>query len=123
MTRSDDTTLAKRKAKKRPDHDGSVRFSESKKLWIGRLMVGYRPDGKPDIREVAAKQQGECRKKLDAVKTQAANGTLVDATKGRETVAAFLTAWIDSIDGTMEPASLARHHDNVRRHVSPYVGR
>src|SRR5215212_3129871 len=102
MTTTVDATPAKRKAKKRADGEGSIRWSEPKKLWIGRVMVGHRPDGKPDIREVTAKQQGECRKKLDALKAQAASGTLVDAGKGRETVAAFLTSWLDSITGTIE---------------------
>jgi len=46
---------AKRKAKKRADGEGSIRYSEAKKLWIGRVMVGHRPDGKPDIREVKSK--------------------------------------------------------------------
>src|SRR5215210_4458597 len=94
---------AKRRVGKRADGEGSIRYSKAKNLWIGRLMVGYRPDGKPDVREVAAKQQGECRKRLEAVKAQAANGTLGDAARGRESVAAFLTAWLDSIEGTMEP--------------------
>jgi integrase len=113
----------KRKAKKRADGEGSLRWSEAKKLWIGRVMVGYRPDGKPDVREVTAKRQDECRKKLEALKAQAASGTLVDATRGRETVAAFMTVWLESIAGTMEPASLARHQDNVRRHIGPGIGR
>ena len=61
---------AKRKAKKRADGEGSIRWSETKKLWIGRLMVGTRLDGKPDIREVSAKTQKACREKLDALKAQ-----------------------------------------------------
>ena len=77
----------KGRKRKRPDGDGSIRYSEAKKLWIGRVMVGYRPDGKPDVREVAAKQQGECRKKLDAIKARMSDGTLGDVKAGRETVA------------------------------------
>ena len=46
---------------KRADGEGSLRWSETKKLWIGRVMVGYRPDGKPDIREVTAKAQKSAR--------------------------------------------------------------
>ena len=38
---------------------------------------------------------------------------LPDAAKGRESVAAFLTSWLDAIDGTMEPGSLKRHQDNL----------
>jgi hypothetical protein len=49
----------KARKRKRPDGDGSNCYSEFKKVWIGRVMVGYRPDGKPDVREVAAKHQAE----------------------------------------------------------------
>src|SRR4051794_26297751 len=62
MTETAEATTGKRRARKRADGEGSIRFSETKKLWIGRVMVGYRPDGKADIREVAAKQQGECER-------------------------------------------------------------
>ena len=121
---SDQTqTPKKRGPRKRANGEGSLRYSERKGLWIGRLMVGVKSNGDPDIREVSAKSQKVCRAKLDALKTQAANGTLADAAKGREMVGAFLTAWLDSITGTMEPASLARHQDNVRRHISPILGR
>jgi hypothetical protein len=82
----------KRKAKKRPDGDGSIRYSETKKLWLGRVMVGYRPDGKPDIREVAAKQQAECRRKLDGIKAKMREGTLGDVKAGRETASVYLSS-------------------------------
>ena len=84
-------------------------------------MVGYRPDGKPDIREVTAKAQKACKERFDALKAQAASGTLPDASKGRETVAAFLTSWLDSIDGTMEPgpsSATETTFDGTSRRVS-----
>src|SRR4051794_12643605 len=118
-----DATVTKRKAKKRPDGDGSIRYSESKKLWIGRVMVGYRPDGKPDIREVAAKQQAECRKKLDAIKTRAGDGILGDAKAGRESVATFLPRWLAAIEGTVRPSTLYRYRVNVEKHLIPTIGR
>jgi hypothetical protein len=61
-------------AKKRADREGTI-FKRSDGLWIGRLMVGTKLDGKPDIRQVSAKTQAACREKLDALKAQAANGT------------------------------------------------
>ena len=60
--------LGLRKARKRADGEGSIRYSETKELWIGRLMVARRLDGKPDIREVSAKTQRACRERLDALK-------------------------------------------------------
>lgn len=79
-----------RKARKRADGEGTIRWNEARKLFVARIMVGYRPDGKPDIREVKSKQQGECRKKLEAIKARMADGSLRDAKSGRETVATYL---------------------------------
>ena len=62
------TTDTRRRGRKRGDGEGSIRWSEKKKLWIARLMVGYRADGKPDVREVSAKLRGECQRKLDELR-------------------------------------------------------
>src|SRR3954451_15457312 len=109
MTRGPMTTEAptKRKAKKRPDGDGSIRYSEAKKLWIGRVMVGRRLDGKPDIREVTAKQQGECRKKLEVVKAQATNGTLPSGDVVGMTVSQFLDRWLATVTPNLRQTTLA----------------
>jgi len=112
----------KARKRKRPDGDSSIRYSETKKLWIGRVMVGYRPDGRPDVREVAAKQQGECRKKLDGIKAKMREGTLGDIKSGRETVSAYLDWWVTSIEGTIEADSLRRHRDGIKR-MKPLIGR
>ncbi len=85
---------AKRRGRKRTDGEGSIRYSEGKKLWLARLMVGYRLDGKPDIREVAAKTQKECKARLDALKAQAAGDTLPSTDVAGLTVAAFLDRWL-----------------------------
>lgn len=122
MMAATEAMAGKRKLRKRADGEGSIRYSETKGLWIGRLMVGYRLDGKPDIREVSAKAQGECRKKLDALKAKAAGGMIGDVKAGRETVAAYLDWWLTSIEGTMDASSLRRHHDGVKR-IKPLIGR
>ena len=115
-------TEQKRKKKNRAAGEGTLYFDDKRKLWIGELMVGYKPDGKADKRRVTSKQQGDARKKLDALKARAASGMLGDAAAGRETVAAFLRHWLESIDGTMEKRSLQRHRDNVGRYLIPALG-
>src|SRR3712207_1028429 len=87
----------KRRARKRADGEGSIRYSEKKKLWLARLMVGHRLDGRPDIREVSAKSQKECRSKLDALKGQAANGTLMSGDTAGLTVGTFLDRWLATV--------------------------
>ena len=121
MTVTGDSKPA-RKARKRADGEGSIRWNKARKLFVARIMVGYRPDGKPDVREVKSKHQGECRKKLDAIKARMADGSLGDAKSGRETVAAYLDWWLTSIEGTMDTESLRRHRDGVKR-MKPLIGR
>ena len=111
-----------RKRKNRAAGEGTLYFDAKRKLWIGELMVGYRPDGKPDIRRKTSKSQAECRRKLDELKRRAASGSLGDAKAGRESVAAYLDWWLASIVGTMDADSLRRHRDGVKR-ITPLIGR
>lgn len=113
----------KRTKRKRADGEGSLYFSESKKLWVGKLMVGYRPDGKPDVREVSAKTQREARAKLDGLRQRQGNGTLGSAEKERETVGAFLDRWLDAARATVRPKTHKTYSDLVRVHLQPGVGR
>src|ERR687887_158471 len=98
-------TDVRRRAHKRAAGEGSIRYSESKKSWIGRLMVGYRLDGKPDVREVTAKSQRVCRERLDALKAQAANGTLSRGEMVGMSVAAFLDRWLATVRPGLRPTT------------------
>ena len=42
-----------RKKRKRADGEGSLYFDAARGLWVGSVMLGYRPDGKPDRRKNA----------------------------------------------------------------------
>jgi integrase len=121
MTGTGDSKPA-RKARKRADGEGSIRWNETRKLFVARIMVGYRPDGKPDVREVKSKKKGECCKKLHAIKARMSDGSLGDAKSGRETVTAYLDWWLTSIEETMDAESLRRHRDGVKR-MKPLIGR
>ena len=44
-----------RKARKRADGEDSIRWNKARRLFVARIMVGYRSDGKPDVREVKSK--------------------------------------------------------------------
>jgi integrase len=112
----------KRKAKKRADGEGSLRWSETKKLWIGRVMVGRRPDGKPDIREVTAKSQKACREKLDAVRAQATSGTLASSDVAGLTVAAFLDRWLTTVKPNLRDSTYTRYKGYTETHFKPSLG-
>ena len=53
-------------AKGKQWHPGPI--AAKKKLWVGSLQVGFKPDGRPDRRKRKAKSQAECLKKLNQLK-------------------------------------------------------
>jgi integrase len=110
------------KAKKRAHDEGTLRWNETKLRWIGRLMVGTRLDGKPDVREVKATTQAECRSKLDALKAQAANGTLGSADLASLTVGALLDKWLASVKPNLRGSTHQRYERFVVHHFKPALG-
>jgi hypothetical protein len=122
MTTTTETTPAERNAKKRTDGEGSIRWSEAKRLWIGRVMVGRRLDGKPDVREVSAKTQKLCRERLDALKLQAANGSLSSSEAAGLTVAAFLDRWLTMVEDSRRVATVLRYRGYVTSYFKPALG-
>src|SRR5581483_8991299 len=112
----------KRRARKRADGEGTIRYSEKKGLWLARLMVGQRLDGKPDIREVSAKSQKACRQKLDALKAQMANGTLPSDKAAGLTVSAFLDRWLAAVKPNIRQSTHQRYERFVVHHFKPALG-
>src|SRR5918912_1352942 len=102
VSRAHQPTTRARKAHKRSDGEGTISQHATSGMWRGRLMVGRKPNGKPDIREVYAKTQGECRKKLDELK-RGASGGLLPMRAERDTVAAYLGRWLDTKQLTVRP--------------------
>ena len=85
-------------------------------------MVGYRPDGKPDVREVTARSQKLCRERLDAVKTQASNGTLPSADLAGLTVGRFLDRWLATVKPKLRVTTYQRYEQFVIAHFKPALG-
>ena len=62
-------------AKKRANGEGSLRQLENGR-WTCQVMVGYRPNGKRDIRTLTAKTQREVIQKRNELNRKKADGTL-----------------------------------------------
>jgi integrase len=90
--------------------------------WIGRLMVGHRLDGKPDVREVSANSQRVCRERLDALKGQAANGTLPSGETAGMSVSAFLDRWLTTVKPKLRPKTYRMYSQFVEIHYKPALG-
>lgn len=112
---------AKRRARKRADGEGSI--GAYKGAWRGRLMVGYKPDGKPDVREIYGKTQSEVRRKLTEPRKQHETGTIVAADRTGATVGAFLERWLLATTASVKPSTHKRYAALLRVHAIPTLGR
>jgi integrase len=116
------STLRKQAKKKhRANGEGTI-YKRADDIWIGRLMVGTRLDGKPDVRQVSAKSQAACRAKLDALKLQATNGNLSAAETTGLTVAAFLDRWLMTVEPNLRESTLRLYRGYVTKHFKPALG-
>lgn len=109
----------KRAAHKRADGEGTI-YRRKDGLWVGDLMVGYKPDGRPDRRTVSAKTEGECRRKLQALRQQHSQGALP---KERDTLAGFVERWLAATAAGVRPSTHRRYAQLLRVHVLPTLGR
>ena len=85
-------------------------------------MAGERLDGKPDVREVTAKSQRLCRERLDALKTQVANGTLPSGATVGMSASTFLDRWLATIKPSLRPKSHRMYSQFVEVHYKPALG-
>jgi integrase len=94
-------------------------------LWEVALFVGYKPDGKKDVRSFYGKTRAEALKKRDAFKADATErGFVPPPDKATATVAEFFDYWL----GLIKPAepkgdsTYAGYEGSVRLHVLPNLG-
>lgn len=124
MAATADSTVEKRRKKKnRATGEGTLYFDAKRKLWIGEVMVGYRADGKPDIRRTTARRQDDCKAKLNDIKTQSSGGLLPDAERRGETLGSLLDAWLTSIKPDVRAGTYHNYEQYVRDHFKPALGR
>lgn len=110
-----------RRQHRRGSGEGTI-YQRKDGLWVGALMVGFRLDGRIDRRKVSAKTRGEVQAKLDALKSRAAGGTLLDAEKERATIKGFLERWLEAIKPTVRLSTWERYDSIMRLHVIPALG-
>jgi integrase len=112
----------KRLARKRGHGEGTI-DQRPEGCWRGRLMVGYKPDGKPDRRVVYEKTRAECQRKLDELRQRAGSGLLGDAARERDSVAGHLERWLSTTRSNVRPKTHKRYGEIVRLHLVPGLGR
>jgi integrase len=102
--------------------EGAVFYSESKACWVGRAIVGAKPDGRPKYREVTARTQGEVREKMKQATADGEAGRLPD--DGRPlTTGQYLDHWCQNVAKTsVHETTWASYERCVRMHLKPRIG-
>jgi integrase len=107
--------------KRRGRGEGAVFYSEAKGCWIGRAIVGLKPNGQPRYQEVSAQTQREVLDKKWRAEEDAQAGRLT-GTKAM-TVAQYLTHWQDNVaKPSVHVTTWTRYEQCVRLHLIPRLG-
>ena len=106
----------KRRPRKHADGEGLLRQRKDG-LWEGRLMVGVKPDGKPDVRSVYGKTQEEALDRLADLRQRRRTNAVADPKAERQTVASYLEHWLAVTEGTVRASTWHRYGEHVHLHL------
>ena len=107
-------------AKKRANCEGNIRKRKDGR-WEGRFTVGHDSiTGKPITKNVLARTQAECKKKL---REELNKAEVLDYTKADKiTVGAWLDTWYENyVKTTLRPATIKNYEILIRVHVKPII--
>lgn len=105
-------------AKKRANGEGTItKLADG--TWVGKISLGYKPDGKRNRPAVYGRTQAEVRKKLEELKRQAASGTYTDT---KLTIEEYLERWLSEKQRDVKPSTLEQYQICVKRCIVPRVG-
>jgi integrase len=101
--------------------EGAVFFSGAKGVWIARAVVGVKPSGSPQYKEVTGRTKDAALAKMKKAEEDARAGRL---TVGREaTVGAYLDHWLDNVaKPSVGETTWVSYERCVRLHLKPRVG-
>lgn len=116
-------TAADTRKPKRGHGEGTIYQRASDGRYVGTIMLGRKPNGRPDRPKVTGSTEGEVRKQLRKLQDQYEKGMRVDASKERQTVAAYLDTWLSAARTSTRPRTWERYGQIVRLHIVPTLGR
>lgn len=101
---------AKRKSTRRPRGTGSIFFHETRGVWVGRKVIGKKPNGKTLYAERSGRTQAELLKKLEKAGPPGPTTTLKE----------YAEKWLASL--TTRPRSQSIRREAFSRRVLPSLG-
>lgn len=109
------------KPKARANGEGTIFQRKSDNLWVGRLPMGYNPDGSVKYRQFTGKKQGDVREKMDKVKTEVRTNTYVEPNK--ITVGEWLDTWLTvTMKTAIKETTYLSYEVMIRKHIKPVLG-
>lgn len=89
--------------------------------WTGRIILGYKEDGKPNIKAVYAKTESAAKKKLKALQVEMIKYDSINLPK--LTLTELLTDWQTKTKKyELKPSSYDRLEQTINNNVVPYIG-
>lgn len=115
-------TLSDIMATRGPNHTGSIMF-RSDGRWRGRVQLGVREDGTPDVRTVYGATEKEVRTKLDKLRRDHETGSLASQEADRLFLREFLEdRYLLAVKSTLRPTTYFQYHETITRYLVPTLG-
>lgn len=108
-------------ARRRGNGEGTL-YRRADGLWVGRVMVGRRADGRPDRRKVTGTTRAEAQRKVAELRAKGEGGLLGAPGAGRGSVADFLERWLQASRARVRPRTHERYAELVEHHLKPSIG-
>jgi integrase len=101
--------------------EGSIRRLPSGKYGM-RVQLGLGPDGKPIRPHVTGATKLEVRRLRSELLARHRAGLRSDPKAERQSLAAYLTVWLDGKRGTVEPSTWVRYQYEIQQRLIPTLG-
>jgi integrase len=113
-------TKPRPKTKRRGNGEGSI-YLRGDGRWVGSVTLGRDAKGKRIRRTIYGKTKTEAQAELSKLQSQKAVGTLKKA--DRQTVAEYLTAWLESCARpSIDAATFLNYETSANKHIIPAIG-
>ena len=114
--------IAATMAERRSNRTGTY-LLRSDGRWRGRIQLGLKENGDPDVRTVYAKTREEAERKINALVREYEQGQLTSIDGGRLTLATFVTEhWLPAVKSLLKPTTYRSYEQISRVHILPRLG-
>lgn len=106
---------------KREAYAGTITKVKDKDLYMGRIQLGFKPDGKPNRKTVYGKTKAETAEKLRVLAYQFGVGACYDPST--MTIKEWMDFWIENFKKlNLKPKTLEVYKQVIACHIVPNIG-